>query len=678
MSRELAGALLAVLIFAPALPGDTSAWTVLGVQDTGISRDIQTLIAVRPTSGDIYSSGLTVGGGPGCPQPTRTLNGNFPTAACVTRTSASGKQVYSTAIPGALVQAIVVDGAGNAYITGSASPEFAAVTPVAYKSTPPGVPNQFVCELSATDGHAMFCTFVDAAGILYSNSANVLTTGGFAIDTAGNSYIAGTCAPDFLHLCVEKLNATGTALGYRSTLNTNLVIPPSSWGPAWAAVDAKGNLYVAQANAGIVKLSASGAVAAAITDTGSDLPIGLVLDPAGNPQVLSRDSVRADNLRMRRYGADLSAILFDTPVFAGIGSSVFGIAVDPAGITNLWGGTSGINFPSVHPTQNCLPPAPGGGSTSGAFLVRLGAAGGLLQSTCLDIAPHFVVTSPMLFDSGGASLLYVSAEWEIVKLGPAASEIVVSSIGNGATFENTPLAPNEIVSLFGAGVGPALPVIAQPDVNGSYPFRLGGTQVSFDGVAAPLLYADSNQINLITPNSLRGRTSTHICALINGAQTNCIDMQVLPAAPGIFTSGLRRADGTPFAIALNQDATINSEQNPAAAGSIVSLFVTGLGATTQPVPDGGITPYPSPAQELNARVDFEWSTSTFPFDDIFPAVLYAGPAPLEVEGLGQINVVAQPAPMIGQFFGGPWIHVEVTLADGKTKISSPRVALWMK
>jgi uncharacterized protein (TIGR03437 family) len=51
---------------------------------------------------------------------------------------------------------------------------------------------------------------------------------------------------------------------------------------------------------------------------------------------------------------------------------------------------------------------------------------------------------------------------------------------------------------------------------------------------------------------------------------------VVPSVPGIFT---KTQTGTGQAAALNQDGSPNSEANPAARGSTVSLFATGEGQT---------------------------------------------------------------------------------------------------
>jgi uncharacterized protein (TIGR03437 family) len=100
-------------------------------------------------------------------------------------------------------------------------------------------------------------------------------------------------------------------------------------------------------------------------------------------------------------------------------------------------------------------------------------------------------------------------------------------------------------------------------------------------------------------------------------------------ALGLFTSG------GPFAAALNQDGTVNSAANPAAHGSIVSLFGTGaalsgLGAAS--LADGALAPTAAPlSQEAN---DFQVVDQS----GIVINILYAGAAPGLIDGVFQLNV----------------------------------------
>jgi uncharacterized protein (TIGR03437 family) len=90
--------------------------------------------------------------------------------------------------------------------------------------------------------------------------------------------------------------------------------------------------------------------------------------------------------------------------------------------------------------------------------------------------------------------------------------------------------------------------------------------------------------------------------------------------------------GTGQGAILNQDGTINSAANPAAKGSVVTLFATGEGQTNPGGVDGKLAPgvLPLPAPLLNVSVDIGSAT-------LLP--LYAGAAPTLVAGVFQVNVL---------------------------------------
>jgi len=82
--------------------------------------------------------------------------------------------------------------------------------------------------------------------------------------------------------------------------------------------------------------------------------------------------------------------------------------------------------------------------------------------------------------------------------------------------------------------------------------------------------------------------------------------------------------------AVNQDGTINSASNPAAVGSIVSVWATGLGPITPSQADGRWWGYPCPTMccqfsrgaGVGLKIDFYT-----PFE-----MEYAGPAPTWLPG----------------------------------------------
>lgn len=62
---------------------------------------------------------------------------------------------------------------------------------------------------------------------------------------------------------------------------------------------------------------------------------------------------------------------------------------------------------------------------------------------------------------------------------------------------------------------------------------LGHTQLLFDGVPAPLLYAGTSQINALVPFAVR--KTTNVVLRRGGIDTGPISLPVADAVPGIFT-----------------------------------------------------------------------------------------------------------------------------------------------
>src|ERR1035438_9058955 len=70
-------------------------------------------------------------------------------------------------------------------------------------------------------------------------------------------------------------------------------------------------------------------------------------------------------------------------------------------------------------------------------------------------------------------------------------------------------AHGEIVALCGDNIGPASIVKLQVN-NGTVTNSLVGTQVMFDGVAAPMIYTLKTQLSAVVPYAVAGKTSTQV------------------------------------------------------------------------------------------------------------------------------------------------------------------------
>jgi uncharacterized protein (TIGR03437 family) len=205
---------------------------------------------------------------------------------------------------------------------------------------------------------------------------------------------------------------------------------------------------------------------------------------------------------------------------------------------------------------------------------------------------------------------------------------VVNSTGNGSL---TTVAPYELISLYGVGIGPQTPFLGQVQ-NGAFTSSLGGCQVLFDGVAAPLLYAGSAQINAVVP--ARIGATTHIQIVTPAGTLDGPTLSVASFVPGIFLDGT-----TGLAAALNQNGSINSPSNPAKGGSIVTVFLTGAGANY--FSDGALVPLAI----YNAHVPVLAASGLLSLE-----VDFAGDAPGLVAGMMQINFRVPDSAPLGTTF----------------------------
>lgn len=182
------------------------------------------------------------------------------------------------------------------------------------------------------------------------------------------------------------------------------------------------------------------------------------------------------------------------------------------------------------------------------------------------------------------------------------------------------IAPAEIIALYGSGIGPSSPLSGQV-VNGGFGASLGGYQVLFNDMPAPILYAGAGQVNVIAPVEISGQQTVTI---------QVVGPQATTAFPMVFVAGARPQL---FPVVTNQDGTVNSALNPAASGSVVTLWATGAGLPGIALRDGSLAPVDPPFGTIPVTVSMTISP-LFPA----PVVEYSGQAPGAVLGLTQINV----------------------------------------
>jgi uncharacterized protein (TIGR03437 family) len=180
----------------------------------------------------------------------------------------------------------------------------------------------------------------------------------------------------------------------------------------------------------------------------------------------------------------------------------------------------------------------------------------------------------------------------------------IGGVVNAASFTSS-VAAGSLISIFGANLARATAAASQIPL----PISLADTSVTVNGIRAPLLYVSPGQINAQVPPQTPAGAAT-VVVTSSGSPTPAASFQVASVAPQIFISSATRV------LAFNQDESVNSAANPAAAGSVITVFLTGGGDLTAPAASIG---------------------------DLAAQLTFAGPAPQTV-GVAQMNMQVPALP----------------------------------
>ena len=205
-----------------------------------------------------------------------------------------------------------------------------------------------------------------------------------------------------------------------------------------------------------------------------------------------------------------------------------------------------------------------------------------------------------------------------------------------ATFNAASLVPNQalapgtiatIFALFDKQFGTA----TATGSGSPLPTQLGGVQVLFNNSPVPLYFVGPNQINFVLPQGAP-TTGTGDLLVLRSDTGQVLGNYPVPlnvVSPAIFTVN-SAVPGAGQAAALNQDGTVNGKDHPAPNSSIVSFFGTGEGVVPGAPPDG-VAPTGAASTPLRPQVII--GAKFVPDENI----TYSGLAPGLV-GVWQVNV----------------------------------------
>jgi len=345
---------------------------------------------------------------------------------------------------------------------------------------------------------------------------------------------------------------------------------------------------------------------------------GVAVDETGN--LYASDSASHRIVRIDPKGH--ATILAGTgdPGFSGDGgaassaqlNSPSGVAVDGQG--NLYISDTGNHCVRVMGPDGIIRTIAGNGAAD------FSGDGGPARSASLNAPAGLAV------DSDGNVWVADAGNNRVRKLTPgriAVEQNQPVSVVNAASMLPGPVAPGEMVSIFGVGIGPVTPASGALDESGLLSTELADTKVLFNGTPAPLFYTQDSQVNAQAPYEIAGAPTADVEVFFQGESRGKATVVVAASAPGIFTLSA----GAGRAVALNQDGSLNSPIKPARQASIVTLYATGDGLT-QPASTAGkpaTAPFPVPVLPVTLTVGG------------YPAqILFAGEAP-GYAGLLQVN-----------------------------------------
>jgi uncharacterized protein (TIGR03437 family) len=227
--------------------------------------------------------------------------------------------------------------------------------------------------------------------------------------------------------------------------------------------------------------------------------------------------------------------------------------------------------------------------TSGSGWLAIQPASGMNNGTVrIDAYPGSLgvgtYQATLTIDGGNAGRRLVPVTLAITQATAPGPQIL--TVENAASFAQLPVVPGSLTTIMGTALTGKI------------------VSASFDGLPATILFSNATQINLLVPAGIASKSSTQLVVIVDGAISLPVTIPVAPFEPGIFAGAV-----------VNQDSTVNSISNGAAAGSVIYFYATGL----------------SGSGTISARIGGTELTNLY----------YAGPAP-GYPGVQQINLMLPP------------------------------------
>jgi uncharacterized protein (TIGR03437 family) len=441
-----------------------------------------------------------------------------------------------------------------------------------------------------------------------ATSAELNNPTGVALDSSGNLYIA-----DSANNVVRMVTSSGTIttfagnniLGYSGDMA--LATGAQLSNPVGVIADSAGNVYIADTGNNVIRQVYSGNIVTYAE--GFTQPDAVAVDSAGNIYVADtqgRRIVKYTNAGVYTTIAGNGYGAFSGDNGPGPNAALYdpmGLAVDASGNVYI-ADTFNCRIRKVTPSGLIT-------TVAGNGTLYFSGDGGPATQAALHF-PHGVAV-----DSSGNVYITDTVNSVVRELQGTLPTVSTNGVVNAASFAPR-ISPGALATVFGSNFA-----LTNAGAQSPLPTSVESVSVSVNGQLAPVLYVTPSQVNFQVPWETALGPAT-VTVAVNGGASNAVTVNVLGAAPGLFSTSSGQA------IVQNSDYTLNSPSNPAKVGSTIVAYLSGSGAVSPPVADGAIAPIGTLVY-LNSGSSATIGSST-------AQVAFAGLAPGFV-GLVQVNIV---------------------------------------
>jgi uncharacterized protein (TIGR03437 family) len=480
-----------------------------------------------------------------------------------------------------------------------------------------------------------------------ATSAELSVVSGVAVDSSGNLYISDT------NNCVIRKVAGGNITTYVGS-DTNYNVVCGGTGdhglatsaeidtPTGLAVDASGNLYIADTGNGRIRIVTASNGNITSLSTGNFIlsrPKGVAVDAAGDVYIADTNNSRI--LKVTPKGS-----ITVTTTVAGSDSGVWGYSGDGGPATSAL-----LNYPSgvaldaagnlyiadTHNQRIRMVSAATGTITTLAGTGHSGYAGDGGLATSAQLSEPVSV----LVDHSG-NIYVADTQNSVIRLmtpaPPSISGVVTASAFGGLSS----IAPGAWIEIYGSSLAADSRAWTSADFNGANaPTSLDGTTVTIGGQSAFLSYISPGQVNALVPSNVAiGQQQITVTTAIGTSAAYTVTVN--PTAAGMLAPASLKIGGMQYVAALFSDyqtfvappgAISGVTSRRAKPGDFIVIFGAGFGPVTPNIPAGQVAQGQS-ALTLPVQIYFGSAPAT---------VQYSGLAP-NLVGAYQFNVVVPNVP----------------------------------